>query len=641
MARPKNKSLPQRNQEIYNALYIERRPIAELTREFGLERASLYRAARSVASESFAAQRTPGGGVFEEIGSTGLRRFGGNIVEEYDRAFRSLNKRVALYKQMGDDAIVASVLQAIRMRLRRVGWHVEAGGESEGDKQAADFLQTCLDDMSQTWGDTIDQALDMLQFGFQVSETVYKRREGPKEEAGSKYDDGRIGWRKWIFISPDSLASGDEWKFDENGGIQGVNQYDMYRQPTVGKVFIPIDKAILFRTTAQRNNPEGRSLLRAMYGPYFLKRGLEDIEAISAERLGTGFPVLYAGSDVGKGTGANSDLETLKNIVRNVRTDEQMGLFLPWAKMGAGAEPGKGILFELVSPPGRGGVDFNQVITRHSQHLAMTGLAQFIHLGMAQVGARSLGESSQDFFTLAIEAWADGLADTINRYGVDRLMKLNNFPGLTANPMLVHDSVSGNNLPEIAAYINQLSQARLITPSLELEQYLREAANLPYDELAEAYEKKAQEVNTTPAPFPPQPAPEDETMPEIEQEEEVEESSIMLKRKRGPRAPDTFAMARVAENLAAEIRAARLAITGEANGTQMETFAQALASMVNQVPAVINVPPTTVLVTNEVKPAPVIMAQPVSSTEQTTVNRDKDGNMTGSTTRVTHDYGGE
>jgi len=58
MARPKNESLTQRNQAIYNALYVEHRPIADLSREYKLERASLYRAARSVTAESFADNRT-------------------------------------------------------------------------------------------------------------------------------------------------------------------------------------------------------------------------------------------------------------------------------------------------------------------------------------------------------------------------------------------------------------------------------------------------------------------------------------------------------------------------------------------------------------------------------------------------------
>jgi len=579
------------------------------------------------------------------------------VLEDYDRVFQSLNRRVAMFKEMGDDPIVSAVMNAIKMTLRRVGWYVEPASDSAPDREAAEFVESCMSDASQTWGDTIDQALDMLQYGFQLAEVVYKKREGPKEEAGSKYDDGRIGWRKWVFIAPDSLQPGDEWIFDENGGIQGFRQYDLYR-PNAHTVEVPIQKAILFRTTVSRGNPEGRSLLRAMWQPYWFKHNLEEIEAISAERMGAGFPVVYLGSDVAKGTGANSDLMNWREITTNIRVDEQMGLVIDKAKMGAGAEPGKGILFELVSPPGKGVVDFHQTITRHEQRMAMVGLAQFIHLGMSGVGARSLGESSQDFFTLAVSAWADSLADTLNRYAVDRLMKLNHFPGLTDNPKIMHESVSGTNLIQVADYINKLAGSQLITPSQEMETHLRELADLPISELDRVYhdkvmkEKKAAELESkkaaqppAPSPFAPQPRP----MPEAEDDEE--EGDDVTSEAPESEAPEieqnsqrrTFAQS--AELLAQEIRAARQALGAETMAVStrgqdnfavmalIEKFTDLLNNLSNQAPP-------TVIVTNEVKPAPVTVVQtaPRFSTEETTIKRGTNGEMLGSVTRVTHQY---
>ena len=416
-----------------------------------------------------------GGGMFSEIATTGLRHYGGRIDEEYDRRFKSLNKRIQLYREMGDDPLVAAVLQAIKMTLRRVPWFFNKAGETPADQEATDFAETVIQDMSQSWSDTIDQSLGMIQYGFYPAEIVYKKRNGEQKKAGSKYDDGRIGWRKWTFVAPETLSPGDEWSFDEKGGLQGFNQQPPSGPSTV--VHIPIDKAILFRTTAEKGNPEGRSILRAMYPAWYYKKNLEEIEAISAERMGAGLPVIYAGSDVSKGT--SSEFDELKKIGRNVRVDEQMGVAIPFAKMGQGAKEGQGVLFELVSPPSRGVIHFHETITRYEQRMTMVGLAQFIHLGMQKIGTQALAESSTDFFTLALTGWLDMLRDTIQRFGVERLFRLNHFPGITAYPQLAHESLIRFPLAEMGTYINNLAGAALVTPSLELENYLRSLAGIP------------------------------------------------------------------------------------------------------------------------------------------------------------------
>src|SRR3990172_6775656 len=381
---------------------------------------------------------------------------------------------------MADDAICAAVEMAVRMTLRRVGWYVEPGGNEDVDKEAAEWLETCKDDMSQSWNDTIDGALGMIKFGFQPAEIVYKKRGGLRDGQAvpsTKYDDGRIGWRKWTFIAPDSLAPGSPWQFDEYGGLQGFTQQ---APPDYQTVVIPIDKALLFRSTAERGNPEGRSLYRPMYAAWYMKKNLEEIEAISAERIGAGFPVAYLGRDVQKNLDdPESDASQIQNALRNIRVDDQMSFLIPFAKMGSGAAEGDGVLFEFVSPPGTKAINFHETITRYEQRMAMVGLAQFIHLGMNQVGARALGESSTDFFTLGVMGWVNSIEETIHRYGTERLFRLNAWPGLTGYPRIKHESVTRISIGEIADYISKLAGVGIIVPEPELEKHVRALADLP------------------------------------------------------------------------------------------------------------------------------------------------------------------
>jgi hypothetical protein len=418
--------------------------------------------------------------LFEQLAKPGLMQFSGNINEDYDNVFKPLYRKIKIYREMADDPIVASVLNAVRMRLRAISWRVTPAGTKPQDKDAALFLETNMNDMAYSWFDVIDQTLDMLQNGFSIAELCYKRRNGrinSKRLADSKYDDGLIGWRKWVFVAPDTLAPGTPWSFDDSGALVGFTQLP---PPIYRPIAVSIEKSILFRTTTFKNNPEGRALLRPMYPAWYFKKNLEEIEAISAERMGAGYPVIYLGEDVNTNAAdANSDISYFMKMAINIRVDEQMAAVLPFKKMGTGANNDKGVLIEFLSPPSQGGINFNDIIQRYEKRMAMVGLAQFIHLGMDRVGSQALSQSSMDFFTVAISAWADLIEETIHRFATERLFCLNNFNDLTDYPRITHDAVGKVELGQLADYINKLSGQMLITPSPELEDYLRAAADLP------------------------------------------------------------------------------------------------------------------------------------------------------------------
>ncbi|WP_155274431.1 hypothetical protein [Piscirickettsia salmonis] len=50
----------------------------------------------------------------------------------------------------------------------------------------------------------------------------------------------------------------------------------------------------MFRTTSRKGNPEGRSILRNAYQPWYYKKNLESIESIGIERNLVGLLTLRA-----------------------------------------------------------------------------------------------------------------------------------------------------------------------------------------------------------------------------------------------------------------------------------------------------------------------------------------------------------
>src|SRR3990167_5073910 len=393
----------------------------------------------------------------QEFGVTGLARFGGSVQEDYDKSWKSLTDLVAVVKEMLDHPIVGAALFTIEMSVKRAEWSVAPASELSPDAEAAAFLETCINDMSHTFEDHIAQVVSMFAYGFAPFEIVYKRRLGPVREPESAYDDGRIGWRKLAIRAQDTLAPGKEWLFDENGGLQGLYQQ---APPDWKEHLIPIDKLLLYRTTALKGNPQGRSSLRSAFMPWYYSKNLTNVEAIAAERLGAGLPVVY----LGKGTstkGDKSDFSYAKNVVRDTRIDEQAGIVFPYPKQTA---EGEGVLFELVSPPARGGVDFNQIITRHNQQIAQSLLAQFIFLGLTEYCTQALASELKNTFAEAVAGWLKNIAATLNRFAVPRLFALNDFPGITGYPELVPGDVGDIELESLMASIEKAVGSGVLQP---------------------------------------------------------------------------------------------------------------------------------------------------------------------------------
>ena len=118
----------------------------------------------------------------KEIGRIGQRRYGGVIYEEFLHELRG-KRGIEAYREMSEnDDVVGAILFAIEMLVRQTDWNVEPGGDSQADIDAAEFVESCMDDMQSTWIDTISEILSFLTFGWSYHEIVYKRRMGRTAE---------------------------------------------------------------------------------------------------------------------------------------------------------------------------------------------------------------------------------------------------------------------------------------------------------------------------------------------------------------------------------------------------------------------------------------------------------------------------
>lgn len=426
---------------------------------------------------------------FDELGVTGLHRTGkwGQVDEEFLLQLRG-ERAVKVYREMRDnDSVVGAVLFSIELLIRQVEWRVEGA-----DEELAEFVNSCLTDMSSSWGDVVAEALSMLTYGWSWHEVVYKRRLGPDQSDPSKrsvYNDGKIGWRKMPIRSQDSLV---EWVFDDEGGVQAMRQS---AYPEFKEVEIPINRSLLFRTGMHKGNPEGRSILRSAYRSWVFKKRIEEIEGIGVERDLAGLPVIYRSAEVA----AQYDT-VLNNIVRNVRRDEQEGLLLPLVYDSDGH---KMLEFQLLSSAGSRQLDTDKIIQRYDKRIAMSCMADFLLLGQQAVGSFALADSKTQLFSLALGTIMGQIADVMNRHAIPRLLSINSLTPKDSEdmPRLVYGDIETPDLGKLGAFITALAGAGApLFPDDELENHLRKAADLP--EKSEET-KRLQEEQKQPPPPPP------------------------------------------------------------------------------------------------------------------------------------------
>ena len=417
--------------------------------------------------------------LFAEYGVSGLKRWSGVVDEEWLTQLATQEKRHKIYREMRDnDPVVGAVLFAIEMLVRQATWRVSPASPSDEHTEAADFVQGCLDDMSSSWSAVVSEALTFLTYGWSYHEIVYKQRLGEQpEESGappsSRFADGRIGWRKLPGRAQDSL---DRWEFDAAGGLRGMWQSP---PPDYRPRFVPIEKALLFRTTSERGSPEGRSILRNCWRPWFFKKRIEEIEGIGVERDLAGFPVITAPARIMQSgaTAAEASMYTqLKKMVRNIRRDEQEGMVLPSDR----DEKGNALIeFKLVSTGGGRQFSTTEVIHRYDSRIAASVMADFILLGQQRVGSFALASSKTELFSTAIGAYLDGIAEVMNRHAIPRLFAINGW-AQDKLPKMDHGDVEMPNLGELGQFLMQLTAAGApMFPDEDLEDHLRDMARLP------------------------------------------------------------------------------------------------------------------------------------------------------------------
>ena len=418
-------------------------------------------------------------GYLDVVGSSGLNRQGGQVDEEWLRQLQG-EKGLKLYTEMRDnDPVVGAILYAIKTLIRQTKSSFQSANDSDVAKQYKDFVESCVEDMDISWPDFLAEVLSFLPYGWSYFEVLYKVRRGFNLDLklSSNSSDGKIGWRKFAVRSQDTLS---KWEFDDEGAVLGLWQM---APPSYEEVYIPLDKSLHFRTETHKNNPEGRSILRNAYRSFHFLKRIQEIEAIGIERDLAGMPTMQVPVELlspNATTSQKSVVDDFRDMIQKIRRDEYEGVVIP-SETDMDGNP-TGFKLSLLNSGGRRPMDVDSIVKRYESRIALSVLGEFVLLGLDGVGSFALSSNKTALFAQALGTYLQTIAATFNKQAVHTLLRLNGFQDVENFPSLVFHDIESPDIQEIAGALSGLVSSGVLTPDNELENWVRDFANLPQSE---------------------------------------------------------------------------------------------------------------------------------------------------------------
>jgi hypothetical protein len=370
-------------------------------------------------------------------------------------------------KMRRSDGMVSAALAALKLPLLSAPWQITPASEDARDvKIAKQFEDDLFFGMSMSFTDHLRQVLTHLDFGFYACEVVWEIA-----------DDGHVKIRK---LAPRLQRTILQWLIADDGGLKGVKQA-VYASTGYRTEEIPVEKLLIFTNEKEGANWAGKSVLRPAYKHWYIKDQLYRIDAIAAERHGVGIP------DIGLPENDDSPaaLARAEEIGASIRAHEKGYVVRPF-----------GWSFDLKGMGGGRAVNLMPMIQHHDRGIALSVLAPQLTLGERPEGSFALSEDQSSFFMMVERAHADYICEVHNRWLIPKWVNFN-YAGVTKFPQLTVGKIETRQVEKVINAIAAAVQSGAMTWDLQLENALRDLADVPRRE------------TEPPAPAPtPAPAPE-------------------------------------------------------------------------------------------------------------------------------------
>lgn len=427
-----------------------------------------------------------------EIGYLGSNIFNGVTNDEIKKELNfpaSLNT----FKNMSYHSTINAALTLYDNVISKADWIVRPIKDATAEeKQQAEFIRECMKDMDCTWSEFIHDVLSMNTFGFAVFEKVYRTRNATK---GSKYNDGKIGWKKLALRNQESI---EKFVFSDDGNkILGVKQnmalvgdpYNRYVSRGELTKVIPKSKILHFKAGKHRGDPYGKSPLRDAYLAWRYIIAIEEIEANGVAKDLSGFPILFLPPQY-LAADASPEQKAIRsyyeNAMANLQMNQQSSMILPQAFDPDTKQP----LFklELLSLDGAKGFDTVKV-KEYYKNLILTSLfADILVMGQSETGSFALGQVKNSLTGAAVENMIRTIKDVLNHDLVKQTYELNGWD-VSRMAEIDYENLEAIDAETFSKAVQRMGATGYLTKDLDVVNRVRESIGV--DSLPEGSDFKA------------------------------------------------------------------------------------------------------------------------------------------------------
>ena len=397
-------------------------------------------------------------GGMSETGYTGLKVASKHILEEAHSRWR-MPQRIRTVDEMMEEGYLSAAINLYVDMLSQVPWQVKPPvGASAKAKERAKMVDSCRDDMEQSWECFMRNALTNQLYGFSVIEKTYKYRLRGK----SRHDDGAVGIKS---LSPRAQSTLDGWEFSDDGRnltafiqrIQDIQYSERFYNLSGEPVRIPREKFLLFTTKSSNGNPEGIPPLKAAYYAWRMKQEVENQELLGASRDLSGLfhiqiPAAYMNPDA---TPAQKAVyEEYKRVLRNISKGEQQGIITPSDVDPETKQP----LFkaELMQSSGAGAYDTNAIIQRYASQMLVSLFADLLQMGTSSTGSFALSDNKREIIEFALKARLNEIRDVLNFDLIPQIYKMNQWE-LVEMPRFEYGDINPIDLESLSKAVQRMS----------------------------------------------------------------------------------------------------------------------------------------------------------------------------------------
>lgn len=430
---------------------------------------------------------------FEQLAVAGYSRTGNQVNDDFLPKLNGKQGRRILRQMAENDETIGGVLFAMSSVYRSVQWLFDPSDKDDPEAvRYSEWLQDAIENKmgdprgalpDDTWSAFVQTWTDVDVFGWGWYDVWIK-----------DLDDGSVGIARLVPVAAETLGG---WDIEEpTGYVRGIYQ----RSPNQGTTtLIARDRSLHLISSPNKGNPEGLSLLRTAYRPWYYKKVNMEIESILAER-GTGFPVITVNADIKKAANdpnlpeqqrqaAQAMVDNYEQIVANIKRNEQSGLVIYSKPYVSGFDNETGVTtyggeqqvkLEFVTPNQTSSVDIDRTIKRLDTSIARALLADFMFFGTGgNTGNNANLGNRTELWIRAMQSRIDSIVECVNRQLIPQLWSLNAFPD-EYRPTLRAGSISKDSIETLTTALARLAQAGApVFPDPELQEFVYKEAGLP------------------------------------------------------------------------------------------------------------------------------------------------------------------